>query len=124
MSSEEALRRQACGLRGEDVAARHLESHGWRIADRRFRIAGGELDLVAWDGPQLVFVEVRTRGTSTGPRAEDTLAMHKRRVLQRAANAYLSVRCRRRTSARFDVIAVDARTWTVTAHYRGAFDGA
>lgn len=124
MSGEEAQRRQAAGLRGEEVAAAYLESMGWRIAGRRVRIAGGELDLVAWDGGQLVFVEVRTRGTASGPSAENTLKGHKREVLRRAANAWLSFRAPPRTSSRIDVIAVDGRQWRVRAHYRGAFDGA
>ena len=53
--------RQHLGDFGERVAAAHLEAKGYRIIDRKFRVAEAELDLVARDGEELVFVEVRTR---------------------------------------------------------------
>ena len=45
---------------GEDIAGRFLESKGFQILDRKYRCAMGEIDLVARDGEELVFVEVRT----------------------------------------------------------------
>jgi len=59
--------RQHLGDFGERVAAAHLEAKGYRIIDRKFRVAEAEADLVAMDGDELVFVEVRTRrGGATG----------------------------------------------------------
>ncbi len=49
------------GLYGEDLARWELERQGYRIIDRRVRIRLGEIDIVARDGPVLVFVEVKTR---------------------------------------------------------------
>ncbi len=68
--------RQHLGDFGERVAAAHLEAKGYRIIDRKFRVAEAELDLVAEDAGMLVFVEVRTRrggdrglaALSVGPR--------------------------------------------------------
>lgn len=53
--------RQALGAFGERVAAAHLKAKGYAIIDRNFRTRECELDLVARDGAQVVFVEVRTR---------------------------------------------------------------
>jgi putative endonuclease len=53
--------RQALGDFGERTAAAHLQAKGYRIIDRKFRVRDAEIDLVAIDGDQVVFVEVRTR---------------------------------------------------------------
>ena len=49
------------GRRGEDEAAAYLTALGWRIVDRNWRCASGEIDIVALDGGELVIVEVKTR---------------------------------------------------------------
>ena len=49
------------GRRGEDEAAAYLTALGYRIVDRNWRCASGEIDIVALDGAQLVVVEVKTR---------------------------------------------------------------
>src|SRR5277367_5589431 len=49
------------GQRSENVAARFLRNHGYKIIHRNFRCDVGELDIVAKDGKTLVFVEVKTR---------------------------------------------------------------
>lgn len=49
------------GRRGEDLAVDHLVGLGYRILDRNWRCAVGEIDIVAADGRELVVVEVKTR---------------------------------------------------------------
>src|SRR5262249_56551615 len=49
------------GRRGEDLAAELLRARGYTIVERNFRCRAGEIDLVAFDGPTVVFVEVRSR---------------------------------------------------------------
>jgi putative endonuclease len=49
------------GRAGEDRAALHLTAAGMRVVDRNWRCPGGEIDIVALDGPDLVIVEVKTR---------------------------------------------------------------
>ena len=51
------------GRRGEDEAAAYLTALGWRILDRNWRCASGEVDIVALDGRELVIVEVKTRSS-------------------------------------------------------------
>ena len=48
-------RRRELGQRGEEIAAQHLESLGYRVLERNYRTRDGELDLIACDGRFLVF---------------------------------------------------------------------
>ncbi|PZF55001.1 YraN family protein [Curtobacterium sp. MCSS17_008] len=60
-------RRRTLGRYGEDQAVAWLTDRGYRLVERNWRCARGEVDVVAWHGPTLVFIEVKTRaGTSTG----------------------------------------------------------
>ena len=50
------------GQHGEQMAVQFLQRQGYRIAHQNYRCRGGEVDIVAWDGPTLVFIEVKTKG--------------------------------------------------------------
>jgi putative endonuclease len=54
-------RRIALGDAGERLAERRLVGLGWTIIERKWRVRGGEIDLIALDGDELVFIEVKTR---------------------------------------------------------------
>ncbi|PIQ97014.1 MAG: YraN family protein, partial [Nitrospinae bacterium CG11_big_fil_rev_8_21_14_0_20_56_8] len=49
------------GQEGERKAADFLRSKGYRILQRNFRCAAGEIDIIAEDRKTVVFVEVKTR---------------------------------------------------------------
>ncbi|MCA9771957.1 MAG: YraN family protein [Myxococcales bacterium] len=110
----------AKGGRGEDLAARYLKGRGFRILDRNWRGVTGEIDLVARDRGELVFVEVKSaHGDEIDPLEQMTRA--KRRRLVRAAEDYLR-RMRRPLPARFDVVLVDFRVDPPRVeHLRDAF---
>jgi putative endonuclease len=96
------------GKEGEAVAAAFLERHGCRIIDRNFRTRLGEIDLIAKDGDEVVFVEVKTRrGDRFGP-PEEAVTFAKRRHLRMAAEAYLAARDVA-ALCRIDVVAVTLR---------------
>jgi len=116
--------RQQRGQDSERVAVRLLQSEGYRIEATNVRFPVGEIDVIAWEGQTLCFVEVRST-TSTqwgGPLA--SIGGRKRQHLIRAARWYLS-RCRTMPAeTRFDVVAM---TWTDPVRpavelVRGAFD--
>lgn len=118
--------RRARGREGEDIAARYVQGlDGWKILARNVYFRAGELDIIASCGDTLVFVEVRSRWTTSGPRAEDSITRTKQRRLTRAAQLWLQGHpAWRRHRARFDVIAVDLRSARVCAHHRSAFEAA
>jgi putative endonuclease len=53
--------RHTAGQQGEEHAAQHFERLGFEVLARNHRTRFGELDLVAYDGTTLVFVEVKAR---------------------------------------------------------------
>lgn len=95
------------GREAEALARAHLERGGYRVVAMRKRTAGGELDLVAWDGPTLVFVEVKARGNSEFGRAEEMVDQRKQRRLGQAAAAYVAELGPPAPPCRFDVVAVE-----------------
>lgn len=82
--------RTGLGQRGEDVAVAHLAGLGMQVVRRNWRCRQGEIDIVARDGPTLVFCEVKARsGLGYGsPLAAITAAKQAR--LRRLASLYLA----------------------------------
>lgn len=99
--------RRDLGDFGESLARSHLLRAGYRVIASNWRCRYGEIDLVAQQGGQLVFVEVRTR-RAAGPIApEESLAPAKRRRLIALAAAYLDAHeLSPNTTCRIDLIAI------------------
>ena len=94
------------GERGETLAYWHLRQAGYTVVARNRRARGGELDLIAWDGPTLAFVEVKTRTTSdTGP-PELAVSRAKQKRIAKAAYDYLRRLRKKPESYRFDIVSV------------------
>jgi len=81
---------QATGRHGEDLAHRFLRAQGFTIIARNFRLPSGEAeaDLIAWEGEELVIVEVKTRETSDFGPPERAVGPDKEQHLARLARAY------------------------------------
>ena len=62
------------------------------------------MDLVAWDGDQLVFVEVKARHSDAPP--EDAVGFRKQQRVIRAAHAYIARYRHQERSYRFDILAI------------------
>jgi putative endonuclease len=78
------------GRAGEERAARHVVSLGWRVLERNWRCAEGEIDLIAATGPHLVVVEVKTRSDDRYGHPFEAIDERKRRRLWRLAVAWLA----------------------------------
>src|SRR5919198_2261343 len=98
--------RIALGKAGEDLACRELERRGYAIVERRYRRRSGELDIVARDGPTIVFVEVKAReGREFGDPGEAVTAA-KRRRMTRLAVDYVTRNHLTGCPCRFDVVSI------------------
>ncbi|SDJ64869.1 YraN family protein [Microbulbifer yueqingensis] len=109
------------GSRMEARAADFLQQAGLRIAARNYRCRRGEIDLVAWEGDTLVFVEVRFRRNSHFGTAGASVDRQKQRKLLAAAESYL-VEHRLDCQCRFDVVAIDGEAEQID-WITGAFAG-
>jgi putative endonuclease len=106
----------ALGMRGEALAALHLERAGYRLVasnftvpvgrNRRGAVVHAEIDLIAYDGPVLCFIEVKTRASDWFAPPEANVDLRKQRQVSRAARAYRRVLGLTSASYRYDVLSV------------------
>jgi putative endonuclease len=126
--------RRRLGRFGEELAVAHLRRLGFALLARNARTRHGEIDLIAFDGAVLIFIEVKTRRLSAHSRRHNPfeqplagLRPRQRARLRRLAAAWLCdethVRPRAHT-IRFDAIGVtvDAKNNLVCLdHVEGAW---
>jgi putative endonuclease len=98
--------RQTLGKTGEDLACRELERRGYAIVARRYRLRGGELDIIARDGPTLVFVEVKARDSRAFGEAAEAVTWQKQQQIVRLASEYMMRHHFRDSPCRFDVVSI------------------
>jgi putative endonuclease len=100
-------RNKATGDAGEDMAVKLLEDEGFRILQRNYRFERGEIDIVAEDRDELVFVEVKSRHTHLFGTPEDAITPKKESFLKRTAEGYLFQHNLEDKPCRFDVVAIE-----------------
>ena len=76
------------GAAGEEAAARYLAGLGYTILHRNVRVGHCEIDIIARDGDELVFTEVRARRANPIAAPEDTVGPVKLERLTRAAELW------------------------------------
>ncbi len=110
-------------MAGEHAAEAALVAAGLTVIARRFRCRRGEIDLVAWDGSVLVFVEVKTRADDAHGSPAESVTARKRVRLAHAAAVWLSRSAAPPPPCRFDVVEVRAAPGggLVTHHMPDAF---
>jgi len=94
------------GAQGESLAAARLQKEGYRIIERNYRCRYGEIDLIAMDRQDVVFIEVKGRGSDTFGAPEEAIGPAKQKKISRVALHYLRERGLDDRNARFDVVAV------------------
>ena len=100
--------KDALGRRGEAIAARHLIQRGLTIVERNWRCPQGEIDLVARDGAELVFVEVKTRSSVAYGHPLEAITPVKLARLRRLAGAWCLAHPADPSRIRIDAVAVIA----------------
>lgn len=95
------------GILGEELACQALASRGYRIIERNWRCASGEIDIVAQDRAAWVFVEVKTRHGHTFGMPEDAINPAKTERLVDLAELYLAEKKVDAVCWRVDLVAVE-----------------
>jgi putative endonuclease len=94
------------GDRGERAAESYLRGRGIVILERRFRIRGGEIDLIGREAGEIVFIEVKARSSESFGHPSEAITLSKQRRIIRAASFYLVSRATWDHPCRFDVVTV------------------
>ncbi len=100
------LSNQQKGLRGEIEVARYLKQKGFKILVHRYRCRFGEIDLTVRDGNTLVFVEVKTRGSSDFGEPSLAVTSEKQKHISQVALDYLRRLSYPPIAFRFDIVEV------------------
>ncbi len=106
------------GRKGERIACMLLMKQGFDILARRYRGRSGELDIIAYEGETLVFIEVKTRSTADFGEPWQFVDWRKQQILRRAADDFIADHDLGRYAYRFDIVSVLGNEATL---FRNAF---
>ena len=112
------------GSEGEAIAADFLTKRGYKIVEKNFKCDLGEIDLIAWEGKTLVFVEVKARSSSRFGGPEGAVTPRKQEKINRVAAAYLQQKRQLTALCRFDVVGIvkEGSDVSITL-FQNAFEG-
>ncbi len=105
--SPKNLYKKLLGAKGERLVVKHLKKQGYTLLERNYRTPFGEADLIALDGEEVVFVEVKTRTTDEYGLPSEAVNAEKRRRYRKIAQWYWK-QTGEEPNARFDVAEVYA----------------
>ena len=94
------------GRKGERLACRFLLKQGFDILARRYRSRSGELDIIAYEGDTLVFIEVKTRSSAAFGEPWEFVDWQKQQILRRAAEDFIADHDLGQYAYRFDIVSV------------------
>jgi len=95
------------GRQGEEAAAAFLQKKGYRILERNFRLAYGEIDIIAQDGSFLVFVEVKLRQDGDYGSGEEAINKRKIAHIERVGEYYAALHPQLPQALRIDVVSIN-----------------
>lgn len=104
-NSPQDLRKKVLGRKGEELTAKYLKKHGYKILKRNFVTPFGETDVVAYKDGTYCFVEVKTRTSDEYGLPAEAVDREKRRRYRMMANYFCGM-MREEVPIRFDVASV------------------
>lgn len=114
------INRRQQGTEYEMIVASVLEKHGYQILKRNYRCRYGEIDIIALDVDDLVFIEVKYRSKEEHGKPEEAVNQRKQQVICRVADDFLMrYHEYENYQIRFDVAAILGNTLRV---YKNAFE--
>ena len=117
------MSRKETGEEGERLAAAFLCKLGYRLLRRNWSACGGEIGIIARDGEEVVFAEVKCRSSAQWGDSEESVNLPKQRSIYLAARQFAGRYRLRDRTLRFDVVAVLLRGGgpPEIKHYKNAF---
>ncbi|MFU8812981.1 MAG: YraN family protein [Balneolaceae bacterium] len=111
------------GQEAEEIAAAYLESKEYLILDRNYRFERAEIDIVAFDHKQVIFVEVKARATTYFGHPEEYVTPDKEKNIKKAAEAWIYERKMETALVRFDIVSIVQQNGKAPdiSHFEDAF---
>ena len=97
---------QKIGRFGEDEAEKYLKQKGYKILERNFSCKRGEIDIIALDKDEIVFVEIKARKSLKYGLPSEAVTKYKLKHIYKTAEYYLYTRNLLNDNTRIDVIEV------------------
>jgi putative endonuclease len=108
------------GRSGETLARLFLEQKGYEILEQNYRFKKGEIDLIVFKEPFLIFVEVKTRSKTNFGMPETAVSARKAQLLMQTAENYL-IEKNYHAPIRFDIVAIVASQPPQIEHLEDVF---
>lgn len=116
--------KQEIGKLGEDIATNYLIEKGYIILDRNFECRQGEIDIIAKDKEEIVFIEVKTRTSDKYGTPSEAVNKIKQKHMLQSIKYYLYIKNLNQEFIRIDVIEVYIKNNTFKVnHIKQAFEG-
>lgn len=116
------LHNKAIGKYGEDLASKYLEDLGYIIICRNFITSNAEIDIIAIDKDEYVFIEVKTRVSKKYGNGIEAINENKKRHIINAAKFFVYKKGLENKNIRFDVIEVYINSKSkLINHVKGVF---
>ena len=94
------------GNTGENLATEYLEKQGYTILERNFYCKQGEIDIIAKDKNEIVFIEVKSRSNKLFGIPLEAVTKQKIKHLFRTARYFLYKNKMINEYIRFDVVEI------------------
>ena len=103
--SSQDLHKKILGRKGEKLAQEYVKKQGMKLLKKNYKTPFGEADLIAEDGDEVVFIEVKTRTTSAYGAPKEAVGKTKQERYRKIALFY-GAKQKNEPNARFDVVEV------------------
>jgi len=97
------------GKKGEELAVKFLQKQGLKILARNYKTPQGELDIIAKNPKEIIFIEVKTRTSQEFGKPAEAVNYRKQEKLKLLAQEYLCTNKLENSNLRFDVLAIVIR---------------
>ena len=98
--------RHELGKTGEEIGTQYLINNGYKLIIRNFRCRQGEVDIIAKDKDEIVFIEVKTRRNTNYGYPIDAVDKRKQKHILNASKYYVYKNKLEKRKIRFDVIEI------------------
>lgn len=114
---------RAIGSKYEQQVGQYLEEKGYEILCYNYRCKLGEIDIIAKEQNNLVFIEVKYRKNTNMGNPLEAITLKKQRIICKCAKYYMMCHYKYEVSCRFDAIGViGAEGNIVITHIENAFE--